>query len=156
MSDPHILNESVPIKRLSAAIESGRAGYMLPILEAVRDFGCGWATIPQRAGRFEIPTGRPTIGIVGDDSLEALGLAAFHRKSLRRFVGTCAGGVLVSCAPELRLYAAAAVVAAERRRNAVLIETRPEREAEWLEFLNEANPTMRLVVGTVRPAGGVH
>ena len=129
---------------------------MLPILEAVRDFGCGWATIPQHAGRFKIPAGRPTIGIIGDDMLEALGPAAFHRKSLRRLVASCAGGVLVSCAPELQLYAAAAVVAAERRRNAVLVETRPEREAEWLAFLGEVNPTMRLVVGTVRPVGGLH
>ena len=156
MSGAHVFNDRVPVARLTAAITSGRAAHMLPVLEAVRDFGCGWATIPQHAGRFKIPAGRPTIGIIGDDMLEALGPGAFHRKSLRKFIASCADGVLVSCAPELRLYAAVAVVAAERRRNAVLVETRAEREAEWLAFLGEANPRLRLVVGTVRHAGGLH
>ena len=156
MSRPHVSNEAVPVARLSSAIASGQARHMLPVLEAVRDLGCGWATVPQHAGRFTIPTGRPTICVVGDDMLESLGPAAFHRRSLRRFVTTGAGGVLVSSAPEVRFYAAAAVMVAEQRRNAVLVETRPEREAEWLTLMREVNPTMRLVVGSVRRIGGLH
>ncbi len=155
MSAPFV-NGHVPRERLSAAIASGTAPHLTPILEACRDHGCGWATVPQRAGRFALPYDRPTVLVVGDDMSVSLGVGGFSRRSLRRFVATCAGAVLVSCAPQVRLYAAAATVAAVGRRNAVLIETRLEREAEWLSFLREVRPNLGVLIGTVQPAGGPH
>ena len=142
--------------RLTAAIASGQAPHLRPIFEACRDFGIAWATVPQAAGKFTIPTDRPAIVIVGDDMHEALGPAGFHRRSLRRFAATCEAAVIVSCAPDVRLYEAAASMPVVARRNAVLIETRIEREAEWLGFLQDVNPTIRLLIGTVKPAGGLH
>ncbi len=146
----------VPRARLTTAIDGGTAPHLRPILEACRDHGCGWATVPQRSGRFVIPVGRPTILVVGDDMEEALGVGGFSRKSLRKFVSTCAGAVLVSCAPQIQLYAEAAAIAAVRRRNAVLVETRLEREAEWLAFLREVRSSLGVLVGTVGPARRTH
>ena len=142
--------------QLTAAIASGRAPHLRPIFEACRDYGIAWATVPQKAGKFTIPTGRPAIVILGDDMHEALGPGGFHARSLRRFVATCEAAVIVSCAPDVRLYEAAASMPVVARRNAVLIETRIEREAEWLGFLQDVNPIIRLLLGTVKPEGAVH
>ena len=154
MSAPHVTTEAAFHLRLSRAIESGRAPHLRPILVAVRDFGCGWATVPQRAGRFDIPEGRPNIVVIGDDATEALGIAGFHRKSLRRFLRTCGAVVVVSCDPQTVFYAAAATTAVERRQNTVVIETRLSHEAEWVALAQAEAPEASFLVGTVRPETG--
>lgn len=142
--------------QLTEAITSGRAPHLVPIFEACRDCNIAWGIVQQKAGKFIVPAKRPTILIIGDDMHEAIGPTGFHRRSLRRYVATCEGAVVVSCAPDVRLYAAGAAVPVVARRNAILIETRLEREPEWLAFLRETKPTIKLLLGTVKPAGGLH
>lgn len=141
---------------LAETIASGRAPHLVPILEAYRFYDVAWGVMRQRAGKLIAPTDRPTIIIVGDDTHEALGPAGFHRQSLRRFVTTCDAAVIVSCAPDVVLYKAAASVPVVARRNSILIETRLERETEWLDFALKANSAIKLLIGTVRPDGSVH
>ncbi|MGI4764845.1 MAG: hypothetical protein ACRYGP_07240 [Janthinobacterium lividum] len=42
-------------------------------------------------------------------------------------------------------------------RNVVVIETRPEREADWTGFVQAANPGLPTVISTPRsPSGATH
>src|SRR5215212_6278982 len=54
---PPIITPRVPRERLDEAIQRAQASYphLVPIYEAVRDFGCVHAIIPQRSGPFDQP-----------------------------------------------------------------------------------------------------
>ncbi len=136
--------------RLDAAVEHGPA-HLRPMYLAVRDHGVSFAVVTQRAGRFAFPSDKPVVALLGDDLDEALGPAGFHLKSVRRFVASCEGAVIIACDPQPRLYIAAATVAVMLRRNAVIIETRSEHEADWVDLIRSIKPDIRMLLGTVRP-----
>ena len=139
-----------PRARLDFAVEHGPE-YFRPIYRAVRDCGISFATVTQHAGRFGFPSDKPVIALLGDDMHEALGPAAFNRKSVRRFVATCAAAVVIACEAQPRFYAMAAAAAVCVRRNVVIVETRSEHEADWIDLVQAVNPAIKLLVGTVRP-----
>ncbi len=136
---------------LDYAIESGRAQHLEPLLRAVRDGGCAFLMVTQHAGAFPMPPKRrPSILVIGDDLNEALGPAAFHAPSLRRYVRSCGYAVVVSCEPLPHAYLAAAAFAITQRRNVVLVETRPEREIEWVRLLQETKPGLPILLAIVK------
>lgn len=137
-------------ERLTHAIERGAEHYR-PIWMAVRDFGCAYALIAQKAGAFDVTGPMPTILVIGDDLDEALGPSAFHRKSLKRYIRTCEAAIIVSCEPVLTAYAAAATIPVLKRRNVILVETLPRYEADWVALLNGIKPDVVRLIATVRP-----
>jgi hypothetical protein len=149
-----ILNMSVPRERFTHVIEHGPEHFR-PIMEAARDHGVGVCIVPQVIERFDLPRKLPNIVIVGDDMHEAKGPDAFHRKSLVRFIKRASGAVIVSCAPLLAAYAAAATNAAVFRQDVVIVETRLEFEPAWKTFIETHHPGIALLLCTVQPQGGV-
>lgn len=127
------------------------APHWRPILHAVRNHGVTLAGIYQDDAPFRIPRGRPTILLLGDDLDASVGPAHFHAKSLRRFVSRCCYGIVVACSPEIALYLTAATIASGLRKDVVLVETRPEHEADWVDRLRQIKPGLPLMVGMVRP-----
>ena len=136
--------------RLDFAVEHGPA-HLRYIYAAVRDCGVSFGTVTQHSGRFAFPSDKPVIAILGDDMHATLGPAAFHRKSVRRFVASCAAAVVIACDAQPRFYAMATSVAVCLRRNVLIVETRSEHEADWVDLVQAINPDIRLLVGTVRP-----
>lgn len=126
------------------------APHLRPILSAVREFGSGLLLCGQGAGPFAVPRRRPLICIVGDDTDRALGPAGFHRGSLRRLIRSADRGMLISSAPELQLYEAAALAAYLTGGTIIVVETRLEQEIPWLEFMQRASPGLPLIVSTVK------
>jgi hypothetical protein len=124
-------------------------------MEAARDHGVGVCVVPQGAERFNPPRKHPNIVIVGDDMHEAKGPAAFHRKSLVRFIKRASGAVIVSCAPLPAAYAAAATNAALFRQDILIVETRLQFEPAWKDFIETHHPGIALLLCTVEPQGGV-
>ena len=139
-----------PRARLDFAVENGPE-HLRCIYAAVRDYGVSFATVTQNSGRFAFPAGKPVVALLGDDMHQAFGPAAFHRKSVRRFVASCAGAVVITCDAQPRFYAAAAGVAILLRRNAIIVETRSEHEADWIDLVRSVSPDIRMLIGTVRP-----
>ncbi|MCJ2030914.1 hypothetical protein MKK50_16210 [Methylobacterium sp. J-043] len=128
--------------------------HLRPLFLAVRDRGCGLILVAQSRERFTVPAGRPHILLVGDDLAAALGPGGFHARAMRRYLVTCRAAIVVACEPLPSLYGEVCAWAQEKRENVVIIETRPEREAEWLTLLREvAPPDIALALGTVKPAG---
>jgi hypothetical protein len=113
-----------------------------PLVFAARN-GFGLFVIVQDK-RTECPIpvkGTGTTVVIGDDLDRSKGLAAFETGSLRRFLWNCSTVLIMAGAADEKLYAAAAMKVARGvaestpRPNAVIIETRPDHEGEWLDFV---------------------
>jgi hypothetical protein len=149
-----IINTAVPRSRLTTAINTGPS-YWRPIWTAVRDAGVGLCIIPQGGQPFDLPTNRPTILVIGDDMFESKGPQAFLYESLCRFVRRCRRAVIVASEPIPSAYASAAEAAAGLRQDVIIVETRPEHEADWKNTLDVINPDLAYLLCLVKPAGGV-
>ena len=141
---------------LDAALHraSETAPHWRPLLKAVRDEGCGLLMVAQSPEAFEVPEDRPHIVVLGDDLAAALGPGGFDDESVRAFLPRCGAVAIVACAPIAALYWEVATWAVKDREPVLIIETRPEREAEWVELVRALVPSKAgIAVATVRPQG---
>lgn len=132
---------------------SRAAPHWRPLLKVVRDEGCGLLMVGQGRERFDVPQDRPSVLVIGDDLAAALGPSAFHERSLRRYLPRCRAGIVVACEPLPALYWEVCNWARTKREDVVIVETRLEREAEWLDLLRTSSPGIALCLGTVPPIG---
>ena len=140
----------VPRARLTAGA-ARTSPHLKPICKAVADYGCRFAVVAQRSGRFRFPASEgPMITLIADDLDAALGPDGFHRKSLRRLIREAGCAVIVSSGPEERVYQTAAATAVVMRQPVVLIETRIEQELPWLDFVQKTKPGLPTLVSTVK------
>lgn len=129
----------------------GAPAYLRPLFKAVRDDRCGLLFIGQSAAPFDLPVGDcPAIILIGDDFDQSVGPARFDLPSLRQAIRACDSFAIVSSAPVAAVYALAAATAAIGRRNAMLIETRPEHERAWLAIVREEAPGKQIWLATVK------
>jgi hypothetical protein len=56
--------------------------------------------------------------------------------------------MIVATEPVIEVYAAAAREAAVERRNALIVETRLEKEADWYNCLIGVNPRLSITLST--------
>lgn len=127
--------------------------HLVPPLLAVRDHGCRFMIAAQSKLRFTIPQDRPAIVVIGDDLSAALGPPGFHARSLRRYFARCRHVVIVACEPLPIAYGAAADRAVRDREDVAIIETRPEKEADWYAYVREVRPDVKVLLATVMPEG---
>ena len=144
----------IPCHRLDFAVNHGPE-HLRGIYRGVRDGGIGFATVPQRADRFDIPTGRPHAVIFSYDMHQALGSVASHRRFVQRYAARCRTGAIVACQSLPVLYTGPALAAVGMCWDGLIVETLPWWEASWADLIREANPSIVLMIGTVRPEGGV-
>jgi len=130
--------------------------HLIPVLEAVRDHKVGLLFVGQSSEAFRLPVDRErsAITIIGDDLHEALGPAGFHMPSIRRIIRASQTFAVVSCAALEPLYDAMAFAASTARRNALLIETQPKFEVEWVELIRKLVPGRPLTIATVKGSEG--
>lgn len=126
--------------------------HLLPIIEAVRDHRVGLMFVTQSDAAFRLPDqGRqPAITIIGDDMHRALGPAAFHMPSLRRIIRASSSFAVISCEPLEPIYDSIAIAVSTTRRHSLIVETRPEFEAQWVDLIRKLAPSRPLCVGTVQ------
>lgn len=142
----------IPRVRIDRYLETA-PDYLRPILLAVRDQNCAWLNIPQKAGRFDPPKGRPIITIIGDDLHVAMGPAGFHRKSVRRLLAASRFISIVAGEPKVLAYATPALGAAGMGFNGTIIETRPEFEMQWYALAKAEAPNAQFIFVSVKERG---
>ena len=150
MSGADILRTSPSSERLTFVVEHGPEQWR-PVYRAVRDYGVALAMLDQRSGPFRLPTDKPVIAVVNDDTETPLGPGGFNRKSLRKFAKRCGLFVVVSCEALPPLYAAAAASASLLRSDVLLIESQPQFESDWLDLITGENARAQILVGAVKP-----
>jgi len=134
--------------RLDEAFEASPL-FLRPVIEAVRNYGCGLLTVGQSRRPFRLPGDRPAIVIIGDDTDCALGPHGFNFASMRRAIRHCHAFAVVSCEPLPAVYACVASSAVLLRHNVMLIETRPEQEDAWSSLIRKLaadRPLLRALV----------
>jgi hypothetical protein len=134
----------------SRAMAEERYPHWLPILDSMR-CGVDVVIVPQRGGRIVLPKRqRPVIMLIGDDLHSAEGPEAFHKSSIRKFVKNAACCAVISCEALVEVYTAIATEAVLLRYSGVIVETRPEQEIQWVNFIREANNDIRMLLASVR------
>ena len=144
-----MIGASIPPGELTRLIASGQPHFR-PVYAAMRSAGVALMLIRQGYGRFDVPTlprGRGFVAVIGDDTDHAEGPSGFRRKSLRRLAASVRGVSLISCEIQPDVYATAAELAA-LGQSVMIVETRPEQEAAWLDFLKVAAPRANLLICT--------
>ncbi len=139
--------------QLAAAAERV-APHLRPILSAAADGLVAFAHIAQHQGQFRFVSKRPVVLIVGDDYDFSYGPQAFHLSSVRRFVRNAASAVIVSGAPEPRVYLAAVAAAIMTGRDVAIIETVEAHEPAWLALARDARPDIKILLSTPGRGGG--
>lgn len=136
---------------LDRAIEHAEP-HLRPVLHAVRDHQVGLLFVGQQSGVFRLPVDRkrPAIIIIGDDFEQAVGPDNFHLPSIRRAVRASHCFAVISSAPPVDLYQAMSTAAAVTRRNAMIIETRPEQEIQWVSLIQRLAPGRQICLATVK------
>jgi hypothetical protein len=80
--------------------------------------------------------GRGAVVLVGDDVTIAQGPAGFHLASLKRIARHACAWAVVAGKPPVELYQAAAALA-KAGGITVLIETQPEHETAWVDWMTK-------------------
>ena len=125
--------------------------HLKPIVRAIRDHNVRMLFVPQDASAFRLPKGgdRGAITIIGDDMLRVDGPEGFHMPSVRRSIRSANWFAVVSCEPIPKVYEAAALLCATTRGNALIVETRPEQEIQWIQLIQKLAPGRPLCIATV-------
>ena len=108
--------------------------------EAASDFAICLMRVFQSQEPFELPICDPFIAVVGDDLFRSLGPDGFEEDSIRKLLAAAGYIGIITGHPILRVYAEAATIAAKQRKNAVIIETRPEHGRDWCQLARAINP----------------
>jgi hypothetical protein len=131
-----------------ADILAPMAPHMRPILTAARDGGIDLLAIDQHSGPAVHPGfGKPLITIIEDDPPpgKSLGIAAFHRRSIRKLVRRCKLVVVNAWAPDPFLYNLALAYATGLQSDVMFIETRRIHEQEWTSAIEAFHPDVNLI-----------
>jgi hypothetical protein len=127
-----------------------RARHLRPILDAVENHGVGFLIAVQGRAPFRLPTDRrPLIMTIGDDLERAVGPSGFDPASLRAVVQRANWAAVIAGAPLPEIYGPAAMVAALLRLDVVLVETQPNQEIPWVQYLQLLRPELGILVGSV-------
>jgi hypothetical protein len=130
------------------AMRSRLPPHLVPCFEAML-FGAGLLVVAQSTAPFRLPTRRPTVILVGDDTDRSLGPDGFHASSVNRAIRSAGSVAVIACAPVPAAYAGPVRRAVSTRRNAVVIETRPEHEIPWIKLVQRLAPEVPLLVASV-------
>ncbi len=143
----------VPDHVLAACQQDGR--HLTPVMQAVRYYGVSMVFVPQgiKDHHEALPAAlaEPFIALIGDDMHQALGPKALGQKMLSRLISQADAAAIIACEAIYEVYDQMSQQAAIGRRNVLIIETRPERELEWLAVLNKVHPKLPITLCTVKP-----
>lgn len=146
----------MPMSRdnLNAALEDARTPpHMIPVLRAIRDNRLRLMVVQQLKGSF-METMRdidgPFVTIIADDTDRAVGPDFFHQRSLRRLVETINGAAVIAGAPPPEAYSTMTMMPTLYGHSTAIIETRPEQEIQWINYLRGIKPDLPLIISTVK------
>lgn len=127
------------------------------IMVAMRNYGISFFPIVQNSPRFDIHQLKYTRGfvaLIGDDTTCSMGPDHFDRAErvvMRQLLNKCSHVAIISSAVVPRLYDCMARLAGQVPTGALIIETRPEHEVQWVERIYRLSPDMPLMVSTPNP-----
>lgn len=128
--------------------------YLKPVFEVVRDYGVGYLTLLQNGDGLEpdrLNSQNPMITVVGDDTDAALGPVAFHATTLKILTLRASCVAIISSEPVPNIYTLFSLMAGLLRANTLIIETRPEQEHAWVNYIRALAPHIPVILSTSLP-----
>lgn len=128
--------------------------YLKPVFEVVRDYGVGYLTLLQNGDGLEpdrLNSQAPMITVVGDDTNAALGPAAFDAATLKVLTLRASCVAIISSEPVSNIYTLFSLMTGLLRANTLIIETRPEQEYVWVDYIRALAPHTPVILSTSLP-----
>lgn len=127
--------------------------HMIPVFRAIRDNRLRLMIVQQQTGSFIQPMleiDGPFVTIIADDTDRAVGPDFFHKRSLRRLAETINGAAVIAGTPPPEAYSTMTMMPTLYGHSTAIIETRPEQEIQWVNYLRSVNPELPLIFSTVK------
>lgn len=96
----------------------------------------------------------PYIALIGDDD-PAKGPESFHLESLKKTIRNVDYALVISGQAKTDLYRFMSLIPSFLRVNSMIVETLPEQEAVWSDFIRGENPDLKLLIHSTDPASGL-
>lgn len=128
--------------------------YLKPVFEVVRDYGVGYLTLLQNGDGLEpdkLNSQVPMITVVGDDTNVALGPAAFDAATLKILTLRASCVAIISSEPVPNIYTLFSLMTGLLRANTLIIETRPELEHAWVDYIRAIAAHTPVILSTSLP-----
>ncbi len=128
--------------------------YLKPVFEVVRDYGVGYLTLLQNGDGLEpdrLKSQNPMITVVGDDTNDALGPTAFDAATLKILTLRASCVAIISSEPVPNIYTLFSLMTGLLRANTLIIETRPEQEHAWVDYIRTLAPHTPVILSTSLP-----
>lgn len=128
--------------------------YLKPVFEVVRDYGVGYLTMLQNGDGLELDrlnSQVPMITVVGDDTDAALGPSAFDAATLKVLTLRASCIAIISSEPVPNIYTLLSLMTGLLRANTLIIETRPEQEHAWVDYIRALAPHTPVILSTSLP-----
>lgn len=149
-----IIDRATPNQIASILAMPETPPHLKPVFEAVRDYGIGYLTLLQHGHGLpaeRLNSQNPMITVVGDDTDAALGPIAFHAATLKILTlrASCVAVISSDVVPDI--YALFSLMTGLLRANTLIIETRPEHEQAWVEYVRGLSPHIPVILSTAIP-----
>lgn len=128
--------------------------YLKPIFEVVRDYGVGYLTLLQNGDGLEpdkLNSQMPMITVLGDDTNAALGPGAFDTATLKSLTLRASCVAIISSEPVPNIYTLFSLMTGLLRANTLIIETRPDQEYAWVDYIRALVPHTPVILSTSLP-----
>lgn len=128
--------------------------HLKPIFEVVRDYGVGYLTLLQNGEGLEserLNSQVPLITVVGDDTNTSLGPKAFDTTTLKILTLRASCIAVISSEAVLNIYSMFSLMTGLLRANTLIIETRPEQECAWVDYMRALVPHTPVILSTSLP-----
>ena len=109
--------------------------------------GCSFLLLEDRRPFHHIDFSGRFVTLLIDGQERSRGPHAFDSESLRRLFRSAQATVIMPY-PGYRFLYAGAVILALSMGHAVIVETTPDQELAWIDFVLKVQPDIRLIVGT--------
>lgn len=128
--------------------------HLKPVFEAVRDYGIGYLTLLQYGDGLaaeKLNSQNPIITVVGDDTDMARGPGAFDAATLRILTlrASCVAVISSEAVPDI--YTLFSLMTGLLRASTLIVETRPEQERAWVDYMRGLSPHIPVILSTAMP-----
>jgi hypothetical protein len=133
------------------------SAHVKAILTALRDYGIGWFWLSQTKEPIAseiLEAAKAYIAVVSDDTDCAKGPDAFDPTTLKRLITTSTTVSIMSCDFITSIYSMLATMSGLLQTGTTVIETRPEMEAAWIEYVRSVSETVPIILCTSKNFGG--
>ncbi|MGE0190131.1 MAG: hypothetical protein AB7Q04_12710 [Steroidobacteraceae bacterium] len=131
-------------------------GHIKSILKVVRDYGVVYIALLQNGDALpseKLNNPVPSVTVIGDDTDKALGPEGFDALTLRVCAMRASSIAIISSETVPNIYTLFSLMSGLLRAHTLIIETRPEQERAWIDYVQAISSDVPVILSTAMPQG---